>query len=82
MSDRFEVGKSYWWLESGLDPFTVLARTDKTIVVTNGRSSWRMRLRYDDVGEYVKDSSMDRSQYKYSPFMSRPKWIVESWNSH
>ena len=83
MNDRFEVGKSYAWRESGLDPFTVLARTKKTIVVTNRVNTWRMRLRYDDVGEYVKDSSMDFGRReKYGPFMSRPQWIDESWTNY
>lgn len=82
MNDRFEVGKSYRWADPGPDPFTVLARTEKTIVVTNRVNTWRMRLRYDDRGEYVKDSSMDRSSDPYSMFISRPQWVDESWTAY
>ena len=71
---QFEVGKTYRWADPCFDPFTVLSRTAKTIMVTNGNSTWRMRLRYESDGEkYVKDSSMDNS--KYSIFISRPYWI-------
>ena len=72
--DQFEVGKTYGWADCGFDPFTVLSRTEKTIKVTNGVNTWRMRIRHDEDGdEWVRDSSMgDRS--KYSLFISRPIW--------
>lgn len=71
---KFEVGKAYRWADPGFDPFTVLSRTAKTIKVTNGTTTWRMRLRYDSHGEeYVKDSTMDNGPY--SIFISRPEWI-------
>jgi len=72
--DKFEVGKSYRWAEIGFDPFTVLSRTEKTIKVTNGVNTWRMRLRYEDGEEWVKDSSTDNG--KYSLAISRPQWEV------
>ena len=73
---KFEVGKSYEWADCGFDPFTVLSRTEKTILVTNGSNTWRMRIRHEDDGEeWVRDSSMgDRS--KYSMFISRPQWVI------
>ena len=73
---QFEVGKSYSWAEIGIYPFTVLSRTEKTIKVTNGVNTWRMRIRHGEDGdEWVRDSSMgDRS--KFSMFISRPKWIA------
>lgn len=76
MSDRFEAGKTYLWADPCFDPFTVVSRTEKTILVTNNVITWRMRIRHDDAGEYVKDSSMDRSPYKNCPFTSRPRLIV------
>ncbi len=73
--NKFVVGQSYYWADCGFDPFTVLSRTEKTIKVTNGNSTWRMKIRHDDDGmEWVRDSSMDRS--KYSLFISRPIWIA------
>ena len=58
MPMRFEVGKSYGASDPCFDPITVLKRTDKMILVTNGQSKWRMRLRTDaDGNEYVTDSS-------------------------
>lgn len=72
--DKFEVGKSYDWADISFDPFTVLRRTEKTITVTNGSNTWRMLIRHDEDGmEYVRDSSMGRSNY--SLFISRPIWI-------
>ena len=77
---QFEVGKSYSWADICFDPFTVLSRTEKTIKVTNGVNTWRMRIRHDEDGdEWVRDSSMgDRS--KYSLFISRPIWEDKTWN--
>lgn len=72
---KFEIGKSYTWADVCYDPFTVLRRTEKTITVTNGSSTWRMLLRHDEDGmEYVCDSSMGRS--RYSLFISRPIWTA------
>jgi len=73
--DNFEVGKSYEWADCSFDPFTVLSRTEKTIKVTNGANTWRMRIRHEEDGsEYVCDSSMGRSNYTL--FISRPQWVV------
>lgn len=72
--DKFEVGKSYRWLEIGFDPFTVLRRTEKTITVTNGPSTWRMLVRIDDDGvEYVRDSSM---RAWGCMFKSKASWLA------
>lgn len=80
MGDRFEVGKSYAWADSGPDPFTVLSRSAKMITVTNGGNTWRMLLRYDERGEYVRDSSMGEKRNDPCPiFMSRPQWEDPTW---
>lgn len=58
---RFEVGKTYRWADSGFDPIKVLRRTEKTIWVTNGGASWRMRIKHDEHGdEFVVDSSVPK----------------------
>lgn len=78
---KFEVGKSYGWADNGFDPFTVLHRTEKTIKVTNGVNTWRMLIRHEDDGdEFVRDSSMGRSNY--SLCISRPQWEDPTWNKH
>ena len=78
--DQFEVGKSYGWVEPGLDPMTVLSRSAKTIKVTNGQSTWRMFLRHDERGEYVVDSSVPKGfRLMYT---SRPQWEDPTWNKH
>ena len=71
--DKFEVGKSYTFADRGLDPITVLSRTAQTITVTNGQNTWRMIVRTDDRGEYVRDSSMP-VRYR-DEFTSRPEYI-------
>ena len=50
---RFEVGKEYY--HDGLT-IEVIKRTEKTITVTNGRTTWRMIVRRDSAGEFVIDS--------------------------
>ena len=70
---KFEVGKVYNWFERGFDPFTVLDRTDKTITVCNGTNTWRMRVRTDDLGEYVIDSSEPKGARDL--FTSRPEYV-------
>ena len=71
MPKKFEVGKTYTWADICYDPFTVIRRTEKTITVTNGVNTWRMLIRHEEDGqEYVRDSSMGRSNY--SLFISRP----------
>ena len=78
--DKFEVGKSYSLADPCFDPFTVLSRTEKTIKVTNGINTWRMRIRHEDDGEeWVRDSSMGDNS-KYSLFISRPQWEDKTWN--
>ena len=78
--DQFEVGKSYRWSEIGLDPMTVLSRSSKTIMVTNGQSTWRMLLRHDDRGEYVMDSSVPKSFRDM--YTSRPQWEEPTWHTN
>lgn len=73
--DKFEAGRSYDWAERGFDPFTVLARTEKTITVCNGTNVWKMLVRTDDDGnEWVRDSSEPR--YAQEMFISRAMWII------
>ena len=58
---KFEVGKEYFWNERGFPSITVLKRTPKMILVTNGGHEWRMRIRLTDYGdEYVVDSLVPR----------------------
>ena len=57
----FEEGKNYEAYDCGLDPITVIRRTPKMILVTNGFSQWRMRLDTDGEGnEVVTDKSVPR----------------------
>lgn len=56
---KFEVGKRYEFYQREYGSITVLRRTPKCIVVTNGGSTWRMVIRKDTEGsEYVVDSSV------------------------
>ena len=62
MGKQFEVGRSYVDCDHRFDPITVTRRTDKTIWVTNGQSSWMMRIcGGGSYGEYAIDSSLPRS---------------------
>lgn len=74
---EFEVGRSYAWADPGYDPFTVLRRTEKTILVTNKTCVWRMLIRHDESGEYVIDSSVP--QLFRSMFTSRAIWLDPTW---
>lgn len=70
---QFEVGKRYEWYEQGYDSITVLRRTQKSIKVTNGGSTWRMLIRRDtDGNEYVVDSSVP--QKWRDEFTCSAKW--------
>lgn len=71
---EFEVGKMYSWAECSFDPITVLSRTAKTITVTNGQNTWRMLVRTDIHGEYVRDSSVPQAHRDM--FLCRAKWIT------
>ena len=54
---KFEIGKSYYSMDCGIDAITVIRRTEKTIWVSNGTSEWCMRIKHDcDGREYVVDS--------------------------
>ena len=56
---KFEVGKSYEWNDPGLEPISVLKRTERMIKVTNSFGPWRMLIRHDiDGDEMVIDSSV------------------------
>ena len=76
MATVFEIGKSYEASDPGLAPIKIISRTAKTIVVYNGHTSWRMRIKYDKNGnEYVVDSSVGvriRDEYLFSS-----KWCTE-----
>ena len=65
---RFEVGKSYGTIDSGVDPIKVLKRTDKMILVDNGQSRWKMIVRTDEYGnEFVRDCSAPKKwQFVYT----------------
>lgn len=58
---RFETGHLYEGYAREYDPIRILRRTEKTMWVTNGRNSWKMRIRTDENGnEYAVDSSVPR----------------------
>lgn len=62
---KFIVGYEYYPDGDGFDPIRVLKRTEKTMWVTNGNDSWRMRIRTDDAGrEYASDSSNRAKWYR------------------
>lgn len=75
MASKFKVGRMYEAADGGLDPITVIGRTDKTIKVKNDCAKWRMKLRTDKNGdEYVVDSSVPvayRPAYTYEA-----RWVV------
>ena len=55
---KFEVGKYYYCTDCGFDPIAILKRTDKSIWVDNGCSTWCMRIKHDEDGnEFAVDSS-------------------------
>ena len=70
MATVFEIGKSYEASDPGLDPIRILKRTDKTVTVYNGHTSWMMRVKLDKHGnEFVVDSTVGqrvRDSYLYS----------------
>ena len=74
MATSFEVGKSYGASEIGFDPIMILKRSPKTLLVTNGQTTWRMRIRKDaDGSELLIDSTMpERHRITY-----HSKWIEE-----
>lgn len=70
---KFKVGKCYEWADISYDPFQVLSRTDKTILVRNANHQWRMRIRTNGQGdEYVIDSSVPKSYRR--TFTSNATW--------
>ena len=73
---KFEVGESYELIERRWDPYRVLRRTQKTVMVTNGASVWTMRIRVDEDGdEYCIDSKTFRGRWKELGKCSA-KWLV------
>ena len=59
MMKKFEVGKTYEWYQREYGSVTVLRRTEQFVTVTNGGSTWRMKIRKDtDGSEYAIDSSV------------------------
>lgn len=50
---QFEEGKTYRAYHQFLSPITVLRRMPKTLEVTNGSCSWRMRIDHDGDGNEV-----------------------------
>lgn len=58
---KFETGKTYGWCAGEYDPIKILRRTQKSVVVTNGSSTWRMIIKIDaDGNEFVVDSSVPK----------------------
>lgn len=75
---RFEVGHCYDSGDCGFDPIEVLGRTAKTITVTNGITTWRMRIRIDaDGNEYVQDSTVPKSYRSIGVGTYNAKWEVD-----
>lgn len=72
----FEVGRTYEPADRSYDPITILSRTEKTVTVTNGRTTWKMLIRHDEDGhEYVIDSSVPKKWR--DAFTYKSKWGVE-----
>ena len=71
----FEVGSSYECADTEYDPIEILRRTEKTIWVTNCVSTWAMRVRHDDSGEYAIDSTAGKRLA--DTFTYRACWKVE-----
>lgn len=56
---RFEVGKKYYWVDSGYDPIEVVRRTEKTVWVNNGNHTWATRIKRNVYGhEYIIDTGV------------------------
>lgn len=72
---RFEVGKCYEAADMGIDPIKVIKRTSKSILVDNGVNTWYMRIRTDERGEYVVDSSAPAKWRDIFTF--RPMWVIK-----
>ena len=70
---KFEVGKTYEWYQREYGSITVLKRTDKSITVTNGGSTWWMKIRTDDDNnEFVIDSTVPKKWRE--AFTCSAKW--------
>ena len=67
---RFKIGKSYGWVKLGFCPFTVLSRTEKTIKVTNGKSTWQLRI----YNEPVSALSIESNKYNEFVFDKRNRY--------
>ena len=58
---RFEVGKSYEPYAPEFVPVKVIRRTEKSIWVTNGDTTWMMRIWFDKYGnECATDSKVPK----------------------
>ena len=70
MGKAFEVGKRYFPADSSFEPILIVRRTAKTVLVDNGTTQWKMRIRKSDKDcEYVTDSSVPmkwRGAFTYS----------------
>lgn len=61
MPKVFEVGKRYGSYDSGIDPVLITRRSRCFVWVTNGRSTWRMKIYLDNQGnEQVSDCTVPR----------------------
>lgn len=71
----FEVGKRYEAYDFNVTPILIKRRTDKTVWITNDRTSWQMRIKIDDEGnEICTDSAVPlkwREAYTYSSKFER-----------
>lgn len=43
--DNGKYGKRRWFLESELTPVKIIKRTSQTVLVTDGKTQWRMKIR-------------------------------------
>ena len=72
----FEVGRMYEPADRSYDPITILSRTEKTVTATNGRTTWKMRIKHDEDGhEFVVDSCVPKKWR--SAFTYKAKWGKE-----
>lgn len=77
MPKVFEVGRRYEFAEIGLDPVTIMRKTEKSIWVKyyDGRT-FMMRLRHDEYGNECFCDSKIPVRYRYENTCNA-KWPVK-----
>lgn len=71
----FEVGKTYKANNRFVSPVKVLKRMPKTLEVTDGFMTWRMRINHDEKGNEVVVNKFTARGFRYS-FTYSAEWEV------